>query len=132
MEANAKNILVVDDDAQMRLSLRLILRRSGYAVAEAANGREAIAEIERAVEDYDLVLMDIIMPEQEGIETILHLRRRNPSLKIIAMSGGARLLETDPLFLAQNCGANFVLAKPFEPHALRDLVRLCLTQDEGA
>jgi CheY-like chemotaxis protein len=128
MEAVEKNILVVDDDRQMRLSLRHILRREGHAVSEAATGSEAIGSVEAANGDYDLVIMDIIMPEKEGIESILHLRRRYPALKVIAISGGSRMLDVDPLRLAHDCGANFVLAKPFEPAALRALVRLCLSE----
>lgn len=126
METEAKKILVVDDDAQLRLSLRHILVREGHRIDEAINGQQAIDSIDAAEDEYDLVLMDIIMPDKEGIETILHLRRRYPSLKIIAMSGGARLFDFDPLRLARDCGANFILAKPFEPAALRDMVRLCL------
>ncbi|MDP2206504.1 MAG: response regulator [Alphaproteobacteria bacterium] len=129
METGGKKILVVDDDMQMRLSLGHILRREGHHVDEAADGHAAIDCVEAPDADYDLVLMDIIMPDKEGIETILHLRRRHPSLKIIAMSGGARLFDFDPLRLARDCGANFVLAKPFEPTALRELLRVCLTED---
>jgi CheY-like chemotaxis protein len=129
MQNEQKNILVVDDDVQMRLSLHHILRREGHHVDEAANGHAAIDCVEGSDTGYDLVLMDIIMPDKEGIETILHLRKRHPSLKIIAMSGGARLFDFDPLRLAHDCGANFVLAKPFEPAALRELLRLCLAED---
>ncbi|MFN7112814.1 MAG: response regulator [Alphaproteobacteria bacterium] len=126
METGGKKILVVDDDMQMRLSLRHILHREGHSVDEAVNGQAAIDSVEAADAGYDLVLMDIIMPDKEGIETILYLRRRHPSLKIIAMSGGARLFDFDPLRLAHDCGANFVLAKPFEPDALRKMLRICL------
>ncbi|MDY0008987.1 MAG: response regulator [Bdellovibrionales bacterium] len=121
-----KNILVVDDDAQMRMSLLHILRREGYQVQEAGNGQQAIDFIDAPDADYDLVLMDIIMPDKEGVETILYLRKRYPDLKIIAMSGGARLFDFDPLRLARDCGANFTLAKPFEPADLRAMLRLCL------
>lgn len=126
METEQKNILVVDDDPQLRLVLRHILRREGHVVDEADNGRKAMQCVAEAATPYDLILMDIIMPEQEGIETILQLRQQGRAVRIIAMSGGARLHEYDPLKLAQDCGANFVIAKPFEPQALRQMVRLCL------
>lgn len=91
-----KIILIADDDAQMRLSLRHILVRAGYLVDEASNGREAVLRINAREGGYDVVLMDIIMPDQEGIETILHLRKNHPDLRIIAMSGGARLYDFNP------------------------------------
>jgi CheY-like chemotaxis protein len=116
-------ILVAEDDAQLRLALQHILNREGHTVTEAADGDIALRKI--AEKSFDLVLMDIIMPNREGIETILEIRRRQPRLKIIAMSGGARFHAFDPLKLARDCGANFVIAKPFEPAALREMVRLC-------
>lgn len=119
-----KSILIVDDDPQLRLMLRHVLMRDGYDVDEAEDGRVAVDKITgRGV--YDLILMDIIMPNKEGIETILELRKKRPDLKIIAMSGGARAHSFDPLALARDVGANFSIAKPFEPAAIRDMVRLC-------
>ncbi|HRI76073.1 MAG TPA: response regulator [Alphaproteobacteria bacterium] len=126
MTYEQKTVLVADDDAQMRLSLRYVLGRAGYTVEEAVNGRDAVNRINAREGGYDAVLMDILMPDQEGIETILQLRRTHPDLRIIAMSGGARLYDFDPLKLAQDCGANFVIAKPFEPAALRKLLAICL------
>lgn len=122
-----RNILVVDDNAQLRLALRHILAREGYDVDEACDGQEALESIEVASRSkgYDLILMDIIMPRKEGLETILELRKQNPQMKIIAMSGGGRLNNFDPLKLARDCGANFVINKPFEPDKLRSLVRMC-------
>lgn len=123
----SKNILIVDDDPQLRLALSHVLRRLGHQVDQAANGHHALQNIAQHPAGYDLVLMDIIMPDKEGIETILELRKTRPELKIIAMSGGARLHNYDPLKLARDCGANFVIAKPFEPAALRSMVSSCLT-----
>lgn len=125
MEAVQKNILVVDDDPQLRLALSLILRRLGHLVDQAENGYSALQSIAAHRDGYDLVVMDIIMPDKEGIETILELRKTRPHLKIIAMSGGGRLYDFDPLKLAIDCGANFVIAKPFEPAAMRRMVDAC-------
>lgn len=125
MTEDVKMVLVVDDDAQMRAVLRHILRRGGYSVDEAADGDKAVARIEARGGDYAAVVMDIIMPNREGIETILYLRRLYPALRIVAMSGGARGHDFDPLKLARDCGANFVIAKPFEPAAIRNLLALC-------
>jgi DNA-binding response OmpR family regulator len=119
-----KSILIVDDDRQLRLMLRHILSREGFEVSEAADGFGAIQNIMSAGR-YDVVLMDIIMPDKEGIETILEIRKKKPQQKIIAMSGGGRMRDYDPLKLARDCGANFVIAKPFEPKDIRELVRVC-------
>ena len=124
-----KSILLVEDDPQLRLVLSHILAREGYDVTEAEDGDIALRKI--AEHPYDLVVMDIIMPNKEGIETILELRKTYPDLKIIAMSGGSRSNAYDPLHIAQNCGANFVLSKPFEPSDIRNAVKLCWPQQSG-
>lgn len=126
METVQKNILVVDDDPQLRLALSHVLRRMGHCVDQAENGHRALQSIAAHRTGYDLVVMDIIMPDKEGIETILELRKTRPQMKIIAMSGGGRLYDYDPLKLATDCGANFVIAKPFEPAAMRRMVDACL------
>ena len=79
-------ILVIDDDAPFRGMLRQVLGREGYEVMEASNGKEGMA-LFRA-EPTDLVISDILMPEQEGLQTIKELRRDFPEVKIIAISGG--------------------------------------------
>lgn len=117
-------ILVVDDEDLVRLTLRQMLEASGHEVIEAANGRQGVAlQAENVV---DLVVTDIIMPEQEGIETIVQLRRKNPSLKIIAISGGGRLRNMDFLKIAANVGADATLTKPFSTQELTDMVDRCL------
>ncbi len=115
MKADVR-VLVADDDAQLRLMLRHVLARAGYRVAEAGDGNEALALLERA--PCDLALIDLVMPNKEGLETILDIRRRFPEVKILAMSGGARLHAEDPLKLARDCGADAVMAKPFLPAEL--------------
>jgi len=79
-----QSILIVDDYDQIRNLLRRILQGAGYEVFEASNGRQAIKWLgENAA---DLVITDLIMPEQEGLETIQFLRSERPNLKIVAMS----------------------------------------------
>lgn len=118
-----KSILLVDDDPQLRLALRHILAREGYHITEAADGAEALHALQE--HDFDLILMDVIMPNKEGIETILEVRKLKPDLHIIAMSGGGRRHTFDPLKLARDCGARYVIAKPFEPAEIKELVRQC-------
>jgi CheY-like chemotaxis protein len=116
-------ILIVDDDADMRLTLKLALELAGYQVAEAANGRDAL-ERQRAA-PADVVITDIFMPESDGFEAIDGLRRQFPATKVIVMSGGAQLTRRDYLPDAELAGADATLQKPFDiDELLKTLVRL--------
>jgi PAS domain S-box-containing protein len=117
----AGTVLVVDDESSIRSFLRKILTGVGYRVLEAKNGREAVLQIETS--EVDMMITDLAMPEQEGIETINLLRRQRPRLKIIAISGrfGADLLHT-----AELLGADATLAKPIQPKTLLDTVALVM------
>lgn len=105
-------ILLVDDDADLRSLLRRTLLRAGYSVHEAENGREGLNVL--ALSPVDVVVTDIIMPDMEGVEFILLLRRTRPSLRVIAMSAGGRLSPDSYLDLARRSGAIRTLAKPFD------------------
>ena len=107
----APSILVIDDDAQLRGFLREVLDQAGYRVYEAANGNEGSEQYAR--HDPDLVLTDIVMPEKEGMELIMELRRDHPTLPIIAMSGGNAGFSGSYLTVASKLGADAALAKPF-------------------
>ena len=106
----AANILVIEDDAAVREGVAKVLSRAGYTVHKGENGREGLAILER--EPCDIVLTDIIMPEMEGIETITRIARQYPNLKVVAMSGGGRLGNTDFLKVARQIGAVDTIAKP--------------------
>lgn len=106
-----KQILVIDDDEQIRELIRHSLERAGYTVRDASNG-EAGLKLCRQVE-FDLVIIDIFMPEKEGLETIREMKRDYPKCKIIAISGGGSMGELSYLSLAKNFGATRSLAKPF-------------------
>jgi CheY-like chemotaxis protein len=120
-------ILVIDDDASVRMVVREMLNRAGHKVAEAADGQLGVARYHMLRPD--LVLTDIIMPNQEGIETIMQLRRLDPPARIIAMSGGGRTGNTDFLAMAKKLGAAGTIAKPFRAKELTDIVASVL---EGA
>ncbi|HAG16545.1 MAG TPA: response regulator [Bacteroidales bacterium] len=107
-----KKIVVIDDDAQFRMMMVEMLERKGYEVYAAADGEEGIQLWESL--SPDLVITDIIMPNKEGIETILELKRKNKAVKIIAISGGGRTNAQDNLRSAKLLGASLTLAKPFE------------------
>jgi DNA-binding response OmpR family regulator len=105
-------ILLVEDNETLRKALRKTLVISGgFAVVEAENGRQARQLLE--THPIDLVVTDVIMPEEEGVETILRMRKQRAKLPIIAMSGGARLTAENCLELAQAAGADLALGKPF-------------------
>ena len=118
-------ILVVDDDAGVRSFLREVLETSGHTVIEAANGREAVEVA--AAELVDLVITDIVMPEQEGIETIQTLCRMEPDLPIIAISGafGGHFLS-----VAKLIGASAVFDKPINSQVLMTKVTELLARRE--
>lgn len=117
-------ILVIDDEPDLRDVMRAVLEDAGYEVVEAANGRDGGARFAEA--PTDLVITDIMMPEQDGIQTMIELRRLSPSTKIIAISGGGGARNLDFLQFAKQVGAVEVLAKPFTNDQLVDAVKRAL------
>jgi len=109
-------ILVIDDDALVRTTISVILERAGHEIVLAPDGQVGVLEYGRSA--FDLVITDILMPEQEGIETIVALRKANPDVKILAISGGGRAGNQDYLLIAEKFGANASLQKPFDPDDL--------------
>jgi CheY-like chemotaxis protein len=121
----ASVILVVDDEPEIRDFLRKVLTDASYKVLEAANGREAVRQVETS--SIDLVIMDLAMPEQEGIETIQVLRRVRPQLKVIAVSGSFAGLLVN---VAEPLGAVASLAKPIQPDELLAAVSRAMAAGE--
>ena len=120
-------ILVVDDEELLRRTLRTALERAGHEVEEAVDGGDAVRKFARR--PCELVLIDIIMPEREGVETIGELRRLYPELPIIAMSGGGSVGGELFLDLARRLGATRTLPKPIRNAELVQLVAECLETD---
>jgi DNA-binding response OmpR family regulator len=117
-------ILVIDDDSGFRRMIRMILTRMRHDIVEAQDGNEGIARFK--AEQPDLVISDIVMPDKEGIQTILEIRALAPDARIIAMSGGGVSLGTSYLGAALKLGANLVLTKPFRPAELAAMVEQLL------
>jgi DNA-binding response OmpR family regulator len=117
-------ILVIDDDAMVRHTISKILRHGGHEVVMAEDGVRGMAAFRK--EHPDLVITDIIMPEQEGIQTITQIRREARDTKIIAISGGGRVGNADFLAMARKLGANDILSKPFLPEDLIGRIKNCL------
>ncbi len=113
-------ILIVDDDRHVRAVYARILSEAGFKVETARDGLEGV-QVYRDI-GANLVIVDIIMPEQEGLETIRQLRRLNADLKIVAISGGGRIDPADYLSLAETFGADLSLAKPIDPALLLEKV----------
>jgi CheY-like chemotaxis protein len=116
-------ILLIDDDDQVRRVFQVALAEAGYRVLVAENGKHGLRLLEH--QEVDLMLVDILMAEMDGLELIPRLRRMHPSCKIIAMSGGAG--EWDPLRTAKHLGANAILRKPFGPQEMLDAISSQLT-----
>lgn len=117
-------ILIIEDEPLVRDTIRLSLETGGYTVLIASDGREGVSMLSRS--KIDLVVTDLIMPEQEGLETIRLIRRDHPDTKVIAISGGGRHVGTDYLKAASLLGANYALQKPFAMARLRECVADCL------
>ncbi len=117
----ATKILVIDDDLAFRQMLAKLLQRAGYATVSAHNGKVGLQLCQEA--QPDLVITDIVMPEQDGIETIGLLRRRFPHVKIVAISGGGqRIGAAVPLTVAAKLGAHALFEKPIPGQELLDVV----------
>lgn len=111
-------VLIVDDEPQIRTVVRAILETAHYDIDEVDDGARAMARV--AQWEPQLVITDLVMPDQEGMGLIRQLRQAHPELKIIAMSGarGGAYLP-----VAKTMGANATLAKPFDPATLLASVR---------
>jgi len=111
----------MDDDEQLRAALRVVLEDAGYEVVDAPDGEVGLRlQREQAA---DLVLVDIFMPERDGLEVIRALRAEIPQPKIVAMSGGGRTGQVEVLRAAAALGASRTLLKPFQPQELLKAVR---------
>lgn len=109
-------ILIIDDDDTLRGIIAKSLTHAGHTVSQANNGRKGVALFRS--DPTDLVITDLVMPEQEGMETIKILHRDFPKTPIIAMSGG---LDGSPLYLdlTRRLGASITLTKPFTLQQLK-------------
>ena len=122
-------ILIIDDEPLIRNVLRQMLERAGYEIIDAPDGEAAMKLIQH--ESADLVITDILMPEKDGLETIIDLKRRFPEIKIIAMSGGGYIGPEDYLHMAVKLGVVRTFNKPIEREDLLAAVREILDGHSG-
>ncbi|WP_042692951.1 response regulator [Azospirillum sp. B506] len=122
------SVLIIDDDDVVRTVLLRTLSMAGHRVVGARDGLEGMERIRGCPADspLDLVITDIYMPNQEGLATIMELRRDAPSLKIIAISGGGARASLDVLRVAEALGAHRTLRKPFTPSEVIEAVCMVL------
>jgi CheY-like chemotaxis protein len=124
VDEHSARILIVDDNDQVRRLTRLMLALEGYEVMEAENGRDAMQLF--AGSPSDVVITDLFMPEEDGLELIGQLRKYRPKVPIIAISGGGNARDTSSLRAAALLGADEVLEKPFSPDDLAAAIRRVL------
>ncbi|WP_295071522.1 response regulator [uncultured Fibrobacter sp.] len=113
-------ILIIDDDAQLNLMLKSALELKGYTVDTACNGKKAKTLYQKNT--YDVIITDIIMPEGDGFEVVLDLRRMGMSDRTIAISGGGRTSAEDYLATAQHFDVAAIFSKPLDLQQLRNKV----------
>jgi len=122
---NMKKILLIDDDTEFSQAVGTVLRRAGYEVVHAADGRKGLVFYLK--DGFDLVISDILMPDVDGVEVILAIRKLDAHLPIIAMSGGGLAQPETYLKIARACGGNAFLIKPFDPAFLIEQVARAIT-----
>jgi CheY-like chemotaxis protein len=129
-----QNVLVVDDELDLRDAIERVLERSGYSVRKAGDAADALAQLRHS--GADVVITDIIMPKIDGVEAIRSIRKEFPAVRIIAISGGGNfgitgyrptaITTSAYLAAAERAGAHVVLTKPFESRDLLQAVEQVL------
>jgi len=117
-------ILLVDDDESFRAALTKLLLLKGFSVETASDGRDGLRKFRST--QFDVIILDVWMPEKDGLETLIEIRRDLPSAKVIVMSGAGSIGITKPLDTALRLGALAVIAKPFKSEELLDTISRAL------
>ena len=122
-------VLIIDDESYVREMMRLMIEPLGYEVVEAENGAIASKFIQNTTPD--LIITDIVMPEKNGIDVIMEVKKSSNPIPIIAISGGGGITgRFDYLEIAKLVGAENILKKPFAMEELRSLVENILQEKE--
>ena len=123
-------ILVIDDDEFVNGMIVQLLSEAGHEVLSAQDGRCGLKILES--KPVDLVVTDIIMPEKEGIETIMAIRNMNKTLPIVAISGGGKIDPQQYLRMAEHFGASYTFQKPFAREPFLAAIQEALSTRQGA
>jgi CheY-like chemotaxis protein len=122
-------VLLIEDDPIMLRNLAQWFQQAGCKVMVAHDGVEGLAQFNKLRPN--AVVTDIIMPNREGVETLMAIKAQAPEVKVLAISGGGRLGSTDLLAMAHSLGADAVLAKPFRSTDVVEAVARMLRAGEG-
>ena len=114
--ANAQHVLIADDEQFVQKTFKFCLEEAGYEVGLARDGREALRYVQ--AHKPAVVLLDVFMPESDGLETLLEIKRYAPATRVIVMSGGGVKNRYEFLSMASKLGADGVVRKPLSPRAL--------------
>ncbi len=109
---SGRSVLVVDDEPDVRAMIAGALMAAGYAPLEASSGAAAIRILDKV--PADLAIIDMFMPDKDGVETIIEVKKLWPAMKVIAMSGGGVVCLDDILRVASILGADATLRKPLD------------------
>lgn len=120
-------ILLVEDDNDLRTMLKSSLLKGNHLIIEASNGKEALHKFKSLL--VDLVVTDLVMPEQDGIGLIMELKKLKPDIKIIAISGGGKAGPANYLSIAEALGADAVFSKPFSLNIFKEKVDEILAEN---
>lgn len=112
--------LIIDDDTQVRELVCLMLRRAGFEVVSAKDGREGLATCRQ--NNPDVVITDIFMPHQDGIDVLREIKSLPNAPRVVVISGGSPRMQLDFLEIAQKLGADSILYKPFTRDQLLEAV----------
>lgn len=123
-------VLIIEDDTVLLSAMTEWLKAAGYRVMAASDGARGLVLFRQM--PADIVVTDIIMPEREGIETLMEVKAIAPETRVLAISGGGRVHASDVLTLARSLGADAILAKPFRRESVLEMVeRLATTPVPG-
>ena len=111
-----QRVLIIEDDPAMSEYMSEVLRRAGFEVSTAFNGMTGLEALRSSPPD--VAILDIFMPEKDGLEVLIDIRRTAPELNVVITSGKQHLLSGSSLSLAEQLGASATLAKPFSPKEL--------------
>jgi DNA-binding response OmpR family regulator len=119
-------VLIIDDDDGVRALLRRVLERAGHDVTEAADGKQGLRQFHQV--PADLIIVDIFMPEKEGLDTILEIREVAPHVKTIAISGGGMTGSLEYLDYADTFGVDRTFTKPLDlEEVVKEVARLLVS-----
>lgn len=122
-------IMIVEDDTEVREMLVKAFSRNRFQIIEASDGKEALSKFKPSI--VNIVITDILMPEEDGLKVIIKLKEIKPELKIIAISGGGKVGPANYLNIAKKLGADEIYIKPFSLKAMMSRIEELLSLQQS-